>query len=221
MTSLVVHHHLGLGDHFVCNGLVNYLSESYDSIYLACKKNNFSTVNLLYSDSEKVKVFTISENEDEEVSNFCTFMGLPLLRVGFENCDRFEWNTSFYSQLQYDFKIRYSHFKLPNKIGNEEEVYNLFSKDEYCLVHRESSESKYNLDIDTNLPIVEIEKETDPYGNLLNYRKLIQNAKEVHCVNSSVFHFVDSIDTKAKLVYHDVRKRDFKITDKWSIINYD
>lgn len=221
MSKIILHHHLGMGDHFVCNGLVNYLSQKYDSIYLACKKSNFNTINFLYSDNYKVNLLSIGDSEHLDVKYFSEFMNIPVLRVGFEFCDRSEWNTSFYAQLGIDFSVRYDMFHIPDSLPNEEEIYQLFSKDKYCLVHRESSESKYNLKIDTELPIVEIEKTTDPYGNLLNYRKLIQNAEEIHCVNSSVFHLVDSIDTNADLIYHDVRKRDFKISDKWRIIEYD
>ena len=32
--KLILHHHLGLGDHLTCNGLVNYLSEIFNEIYL-------------------------------------------------------------------------------------------------------------------------------------------------------------------------------------------
>lgn len=221
MKSLILHHHLGLGDHFVCNGLVNFLSDSYDTIYLPCKKNNFNTVELLYSENQKVKVFKIDKSEFQEVEHFSQYSSTPILRVGFNNCNIFEWNTSFYSQLNIDFSIRYSRFRLPSRIENEENIFRLLSKNDYCLIHCESSEAKYSLNIDGKKQIVEVSKEKDPYGNLLNYVKLIKNAKEVHCINSSFFHLVDSVETNAKLFYHDVRKRDFKITDKWKIVNYD
>ena len=31
-SKFILHHHLGLGDNIVCNGLVNYLSIKYDKI---------------------------------------------------------------------------------------------------------------------------------------------------------------------------------------------
>lgn len=216
----IIHHHLGLGDHFVCNGLVNVIADDYDKVYVSCWKSNYETVKTLYSESEKVKVFTIVD-EYKDVEYFSKFLNLPVILVGFQYCDRNEWNTSFYKQLNIDFSKRYTRFELPKFIPHEEDIFNLFSKEKYCLVHRESSEGKYDLNIDTDLPIIEIEKGTDPYGNLLSYRKLIENASEIHCINSSVFHLVDSIDPKVKLVYHDVRSKDFKIEDKWSIIEYD
>lgn len=221
MSNIILHHHLGLGDHFVCNGMINYLSKEYDLIYLPCKKHNFNTIELLYSENSKVKVFKINSSEFEEIYYFSKFTNIPIFRVGFENCNIYEWNTSFYSQLSLDFSIRYSEFKLPKNIPNENDLYNLLAKNEYCLVHRESSEGKYELNIDKKYDVVEVSKENDPYGNLLNYVKLIKNAKEIHCINSSFFHLVDSIETKAKLFYHDTRKRDFKILDKWRIVTYD
>lgn len=216
----IIHHHLGLGDHFVCNGLVNTIADDYDSVYVSCWKSNFDTVKTLYSESKKVKVFSIVD-EKTDIEYFSNFVNLPVIFIGFQYCDRKEWNTSFYKQMNIDFSNRYARFELPNFIPHEEEIFNLFAKEKYCLVHRESSERKYNLNIDTDLPIVEIKKETDPYGNLLSYRKLIQNASEIHCINSSVFHLVDGIDPKAKLVYHDIRPKDFKIEEKWSVIEYD
>jgi hypothetical protein len=220
INECIIHHHLGLGDHFVCNGLVNTLADEHDKVYLACKKTNFETVNVLYSETSKVNVFSIID-EDKEIEYFSNLLKLPVLQIGFQYCDRNEWNTSFYDQMQVDFSTRYTRFELPSFIPYEDDIFNLFAKPEYCLVHRESSEGKYDLKIDTNLPIIEIEKDTDPYGNLLSYRKLIQNAKEVHCVNSSVFHLVDGIDPEAKLIYHDIRPLDFKLDNKWSVIEYD
>jgi hypothetical protein len=216
----IIHHHLGLGDHFVCNGLVNFLSDDYEKIYLACKKENLNTIKCLYSENKKVNIFSITD-ENKEIFQFSNFINLPVIRVGFEYCNRNEWNTSFYSQLKIDYSIRYERFNLPKNIPYEEELFNLFSKKDYCLIHRESSEGKFNIRIGTDLPIVEIEKKTDPYKNLLSYRKLIENAKEIHCINSSVFHLVDGINPNSKLIYHDIRPKDFKIEDKWRIINYD
>ena len=36
--EIILHHHLGMGDHITCNGLVNYLSEEFKTIHLQLKK---------------------------------------------------------------------------------------------------------------------------------------------------------------------------------------
>ena len=232
MKEIVVHHHLGLGDHFICNGLVHELSKKYRTIFLACKDKNYKTVNEMFKDTKNINIFRLKENQfffykknhdkfyEKQINKFSEKENLEVIKIGFENCDRLEFNTSFYRQVGLDFSHRYTSFKLPNKIELEEEIFKMFSRKKYILVHRESSSRKYNLQIKSHIPIVEIDARKDPFGNLLNYRKLIQKAYEIHCINSSVFHFVDSIETKAKLFYHDVRKRDFKIESKWNIINY-
>ena len=36
--ELIIYHHLGLGDHLICNGLVNYLSLYFNKVFLPVKK---------------------------------------------------------------------------------------------------------------------------------------------------------------------------------------
>ena len=69
--EFVLHHHLGLGDSIVCNGLVNYLSKEFKKIYLPVKGSIFSTIEYLYSENEKVDLFEISnENREEDIYKF-------------------------------------------------------------------------------------------------------------------------------------------------------
>ena len=35
--EFILHHHLGLGDSIVCNGMINYLSKDFEKIYLPVK----------------------------------------------------------------------------------------------------------------------------------------------------------------------------------------
>ena len=41
-----IHHHLGLGDHLICNGMVRYVAKNYDfkNIALVVKKCNLNNV---------------------------------------------------------------------------------------------------------------------------------------------------------------------------------
>lgn len=217
MKKIILHHHLGLGDHFVCNGLVNKLSEECDTIYLPCKSHNYETIKYLYSENPKVEVFKIDENEFNEVGLFSSLLEIPILMVGFENHSPTNWDKSFYEQLKIDFSERYNSFSLPRKYPNS--VIEP-PKNDYILVHSQSSTGKYDLNIDTSLDIVEIENGVS--DNLFSYLKIIKKAKKIHCINSSVFHLIDSLtDITYNLYYHDVRKDDctnFKVSDKWKII---
>jgi hypothetical protein len=44
--TIVVHHHTGLGDHFICNGLIHSLREHY-SIDLICKRHYTKSYKIL------------------------------------------------------------------------------------------------------------------------------------------------------------------------------
>jgi len=56
VNSLYIYHHLGLGDHIVCNGIVNFYAEKYDRIFLFSKTHNLKNVAYLYRDNSKIKL---------------------------------------------------------------------------------------------------------------------------------------------------------------------
>ena len=69
--KFILHHHLGLGDHFVLNGMVNYVSEKYDKIYIPSKIHNFSTVKFMFENNNKVAVFEVGNlTEHIDVDSF-------------------------------------------------------------------------------------------------------------------------------------------------------
>lgn len=212
----IIYHHLGLGDHFICNGLVNLISERFDKVFLITKEHNFETISCLYKDNEKVEVISIKK-EPEDIELFSRINDLKVVKIGFVDFSNKTFDRSFYSQLGVDFSRRYTNFKLPEQIENSEEIYNkLVTEFPYCLIHRVCSQEIFDLNIDTNLPRIYIQPGVT--NNLLDYVKIIKNASEIHCVDSSVYHLIDSIDVPGKLYFHDVRSSsDNKITvsDKW------
>ena len=219
---MIVHHHLGLGDHFICNGLVNHLAEEYDLVYLACKRVSYPTVACLYREQPRVSVFPVRD-EQVDVDRFARGVDAPVLRIGFERCEVGRFDESFYSQLGIPFEYRYTKFKLPAFIEDEDELYAAAaSSGPYIVVHREASYGVHVLRIDSTLRQIDLRgrRSGDVFGNFLAYRRLIQQAAEVHCINSSVVHLVNSLDVAGRLVYHDVRKRNFQLRSGWTTVHY-
>jgi hypothetical protein len=97
---------------------------------------------------------------------------------------------------------------------------NNVNPNDYVLVHRDASNNTYELNIEGG-NLIYIDKETDIYNNIFLYSKLIKDASEIHCINSSFVHLVDRIETSGKLIYHDVRGSIIKLKKKWKIINYE
>lgn len=219
--KLCIFHHLQIGDSIICNGLVNFYSEKYQ-VHLPVRKHYWKTIECLYRDNSNVILFPI-ENEYIDVANYCKKEKISILKLGhvkeinLKNFDRF-----FYKQANLDYSIRYSHFKLPENILNSDLLYDKLVdiNENYCLIHCESSDENFYLNIETNLQKIYISKTT--CENLLEISKLIKNATEIHCVDSSVFNLVESYDVKAKLFFHNKRYPSispFRVSDKWKMIN--
>lgn len=184
--SVVVHHHLGLGDHFICNGLVNSLCNVYDKIYLACKKHYYPTVKCLYQENHQVEVFEIVQ-EPQDIFDFAKTNNLPIMHIGFHHCDLKNFESSFYQQLGLDPAVQYSAFRLPALTENGllmlEQWRSLVGQD-YIFVHDQSSMQKFPLHIESSLPKYVVEKSQTT--NVLDYIPLMLQAKQVHVVNSSI-----------------------------------
>ena len=78
--KIVIHHHLGLGDIIICNGLVNYLSNQFEKIILPIHENYYEQVCYLYSENPKIEIIRI-QNQSEI---YTRFKNDQILRVGFE-----------------------------------------------------------------------------------------------------------------------------------------
>ena len=91
--NLIIHHHLGLGDHLVCNGLVNEISKTR-KIFLICKMHNYFAVRHLYKENKNVSVFPILKflaktiYHEKRTSKFISnLLKIKILYIGFEKAN--------------------------------------------------------------------------------------------------------------------------------------
>lgn len=222
--KIVLHHHQGLGDAIICNGLVNYLAMNhFEKIILPVRKNIFNNLEFLYSNNPKVTLSEVSE----ESEIYSKFKELPILRVGFEkNYGKF--NSSFYQQLKIPFKKSFELFNPPIDEVKEKLLLNHLFKEykvtsNYILVHNTSSYGVVDLEFNTELPIIYIDKDTDIFNNVFYYSLAIKQATEIHCIDSSILHLVERIDTKAKLFFYPFKNSEQKsekleLQKNWNII---
>ena len=194
---------------------------------------------------------------EREMFPWAQRMGYPVVRLGFEKLyyremarkntprgpgeaypEKFAPNfeRQFYEQAGLLFRDRYEKFVLPKNIPDVDRVYDELTEGakDYIIVHKNSSfRSEYPIDIiswrneELTDKIIEIRK--GPTNNVLAYMKLIENAKEIHCINSGFFHLVDSVCTEisANLFYHDIRYNTMqqincKATgfNRWNVLRY-
>ncbi len=222
MKQLILHHHLGLGDHFICNGLVHALKAELglSTLHLAVKQHNLPTVQSLYQGHDDIRflvvppthydredAFIIQQSKDEE---------LPLMKISYSGAKTLAFDVSFYAQAGLDLGLSWSRFAAPVDTPTAQALIdNLIQHERYCLVANAGSVGAFDLNIDTTLPVYHVAP--GHTQNLIDWSTIIGRASEIHCIDSSVIHLVDRLPTRAeKLVYHDVgRGSRFHLNKPW------
>lgn len=193
---MIIYHHLGLGDHLICFSLVMELTGGDG--YLYCKKNNIDSVSDLYYNT-KIKLIEI--NDDSEIKEYD-------IKIGFNNVCETELNfgEEFYRQAGLKYEDRWKHSP-----SMQEGYYYLSEK--HDIVVCDSPEYKINID------------GYRPNGkkSIFHYINIIENAKEVHCIESSFKQLIEYLKPNGKLIYHFKKEKSFrnvKSNKLWKIVNY-
>lgn len=215
MKTLFCHHHLGLGDHIICNGLVRYLSKN-NFIKLFCKEHNFTNVKLMYDDCNNIDIIKVYN--DFEAENIGRLYPENYIRLGVCLNGNWppemesSWDKVFYYQLDIPYDYSWSMFKY-----NKPLTQNILPNKKYAFISNIGSDGVDRLDyskIDPSLNIIHSD-----HGGFFDNIDLIENATEIHCINSSYIHFIDRLNSinenQTKLFYH--KKFKFKIHGEFTL----
>ena len=87
--KIYILHHLGLGDHFHCNGVVrSLLKEKYKDtkVILFAKQKYLKMVQFMYRDLHNLKVISISNDEKKEQEEINSYLNEEdkIERIGFD-----------------------------------------------------------------------------------------------------------------------------------------
>jgi len=240
--DIVIHQQYGLGDHIICNALVRYICATHPQthFYLAATPTNVPSVSFMYRDLKNLTVERIIEDnpmvldsipDHEKFGSNSRFISMPMLKIGREffytlklQNPTLGFDEIFYKQYAYDFSNRWTNFYVDRDFGREEALYNKLNiNQKYIFVHH--SPERGNIMNFDKIPsygklrmIVAAPGMTD---NVFDYLKVIENAEEIHCIDSSFIHVVNSFDFRGNLFYHRYSKKDdakFKLKHSWTEI---
>lgn len=208
MTVKYIYHHLGLGDYIMCNGMVRHFCKNYDEVILFCLAHNFKNVEYMYRDVDNLKIF-IFDTEDQ----ICDFIEDEkikdnLLKVGFNNLKYYDENNinfdvGFYELAGLDYDLRFSEFYVERDLEEEDRVYKELNpnNEKYIFVHDDPNRG-YSIDmskIDSEYKIIR----NDTRFLIFNYIKVLENAEEIHCMQSSIKDLINSYKLNAKMYFHN------------------
>jgi hypothetical protein len=206
MKELIIYHHLGLGDHIICNGLVREIikKNQYKFYKLIVKNHNIFSVEFMYRDIENLSF--ISVKDDFEADQFILKSNIPYIKVGFKSPpENITWDQLFYVEANIDFNKRWDSFYVKRDILSEEKLFNKLNpkRESYILVHTLGSTNRDGIDysvLNKSLKTIFVEKYTDV---IFDYMNLIENATQIHCISSSFQTIVDSMNIDIPVFYHN------------------
>ena len=217
MNKIYIYQHMGMGDHISCNGLIrtiiNKNKNKNDIYYLFCKKNYYESIKFMYRDLSNLKLKPISSNPpDKEVEEYLFKLKdkNKIIRIGFENYEKIyselisknitsTYDMIFYKQMSVSYNKRFTNCYWKRNSAEEDRVYKKLvkkNKKKYIFVHDDPS---LNYKIDESFFSKEYEViKNDSSEILFNMGKVIENAEELHLMESSIRNMAESLNLKAK-----------------------
>ena len=194
-----IYHHLGLGDHIICNGMVRHYAEIYGEVSIFCKPHNFKNVSYMYRDNENIKILSIGE--DSDVNNYILEKQISsnVIKIGFDKLSNYpntKFDEAFYNISNIPFEYRFSKFLFLRDLKKETESFNYVNpnNEEYIFIHGNIDKTKIRKD----LKIIENPVE---FG-IFDIIKIIENATEVHIMESSIKCVVNSYIFEKPIFYY-------------------
>lgn len=233
---LYIYHHLGMGDHIICNAIVRTYAEKYDKIYLFVKPRNINNVAYMYRDLSNVKFIQM---DDADVKTFMRFnQNNNYLIVGItpEYFRKFDidkvyktFDEGFYVMAKVPLEDKWNKFYFQRDIEKEKNAfYNILKLqdgEEFIIVHDDPANNRaFKSEFKPkSLKIINPNdfKEVGLFDFLYTFKK----AKELHLMNSSFFNLVDCIQLQTNHpVLHSYARKDMgdnpnpKLKLNWTIL---
>ncbi|MAG28206.1 hypothetical protein CMI47_22000 [Candidatus Pacearchaeota archaeon] len=217
--KLYILHHLGMGDHIHCNGMIRYIRETLNlewTISVFSWERNSNNVEYMFRDNESIEIIPLIDDVDEisQANNYIQndehVEDSRLLLLGFNHYSQiktkhpeYTCDQCFYEQIDVPYKYRFEKFYYEREFEEENRVYEkLVPKGkEYVFVH-DNPPKGYNINtnkIDSKYEIVK----NDISESIFHFAKILENASEIHCIESAFRCFIEGLDTsKAKHYFH-------------------
>jgi hypothetical protein len=221
MEEIYLYPHLGFGDAIILNGLIRHFCSINDSVVLFCKDRYHESIRWMLRDVKNLTYHQVSfNNGDAEIQQFIRSNNLDdkVIKLGFEELSKLcskgiPFYDSFYMMHGFDPEFRFSNFYYERNIEFEEYVYNKLNpnNEKYVFIIDDSDHHLGKLEISKEAiskeyKIIKYDKKmnyNDSKFLMFNYYKILENAEEVHTLETAFFEFIRSIDIdKSKVNIH-------------------
>jgi len=200
---LVVMTHMGLGDHFVCNGLIRHFAKTY-SVVTYVKKHYAESVCDLFRDIH-VTIIPVDGDDDAWTRSLNES---NVIRTGIFYGPRWNvvepWCDSFYVNAGVNpIALREEFFVLRSRDREKafyRKIVSHIGTNKYVVVHDDPSRFD-PIRITTQLPIIRIGRGLFPIesNTIFDYCELIARAEEYHGFDSSFAWLIELLQLRPKV----------------------
>lgn len=226
--NIYIYQHLGLGDMISNNGLIRHLvgiNSDVKNFFIFCKKMHEKSIKFMYRDQKKIKIIPITNHQYEETRDVNNILKKidknndEIIKIGHEfyhhteklnpNHEKKPWHCTinFYKQFGLPFNYRFKKTFWKRDLKKEKKLfYKLVGKKRnYAFVHDDEDRSlKINkIKLKKKFHIIENDKK----NFIFDYGLIIENAKEIHLIESSFRQLCETLNIKTKklFLYKDIR----------------
>lgn len=246
MTTKYIFPHFGLGDAIIINGLVRHFCSIYDSVVYFSSDIYFSSIKYMFRDLKNLNVINFGDlgSVFQNCKNFISNNGLEndVIEIGYEKlyheCNHKNPGTPFYKGFYTMFDMdplnRFDNFLYERNFDYEDYVFNYLNpkNEEYIFIIDDPEHHLGNLKINeekikNNFKIIKYNKRlnyNDERFLLFNYGKIIENAKEVHSVETGFLEFIFSMNYDVPVYIHSylrnyIDRKDIPKTKNFHIVD--
>jgi len=194
-----------MGDHIICNGLYRYFSRNYEFCIFPVRRTLFLNVSSMLCDLSNIEYIIfpdkITRRSTHVAANLFEKLNFDIAKMGwdgenFPSKKPINWDENFYDQFSVDFSMRWDNFYAPRNKERENKLFSLLgcAYGEYAFLHEDETR-KYIIDrkyISPQLKIIKSNHSLTDFS-IFDYRKVIENAAEIHCMEGSFSALIESM----------------------------
>lgn len=223
MSSIILYHHLRLGDHFMCHGIVREYCKKYDRVVTFCWPHNYPTVSFMYRDLPNL---TIIQGGDDDANNFIKknpvqpddlkYGDVKIIGFGaLSSSSGVPFETQFYQHAGVPLKKKWDSFFIKRDYEKEQMLFEKIApQGDYAFIHEDTSRGlTIKKDLIGNDRIF-FTPEKNTTDNIIDYCTIIEKAKEIHVIDSSFMFLIDCLpysNPNQKLFVHRYAREN----DEW------
>lgn len=198
-----IYHHLGLGDHIINNGMVRHFYNEHGAITLFAYKHNVKNVQYMYRDLDKFQVIGIES--DAQADQYIEQNNVDCIKIGFGDLSgvmpELPFDKAFYKLAGLDFSVRFDKFYFRRDLIKEKEVLQALNPtgEKYIFVHDDASRG-FPIDMNKVTKDYKIIM-NDKRFNVFDYITLLENAEEIHFMQSSFKELMCSYKLEKPTLY--------------------